>query len=99
MNGFDYINTWIFPVTPVSTLIVGVVMFVCLLGVGKYILKITNLHIPEPWLSVVSIILGVLIFSLAIQAVSILGIASKGVLISLIFSVLPFGLIYLKNQL
>ena len=97
MIGFDYINIWSFPVTPVSTLIVGVVMFICLLGVGKYLLRITGLYIPEPWLSVISIILGVLFFSLAVQAVSMLGVASKWVLISLIFAVLPFGLVLLFN--
>jgi hypothetical protein len=98
MIGFDYINTWSFPVTPVSTLIVGVVMFVCLLGVGKYILKIMDLDIPEPWLSAVSIILGILIFSLGVQVVSMLGVASKWVLISLIIIVLPFGLIFLFKK-
>ncbi len=98
MTGFNYLSAWAFPITPISTLITGVVMFVCLLGVGKYILRTANLHIPEPWLSVVSIILGILIFSLAVQAVSMLGFASRWVLISLIIIVLLFGLGLLFNK-
>jgi len=92
MKGFDYINAWEFPLTPIITLIVGVMMFISLLGFGKYLLRITGYHIPEPWLSAVGIVFGVLLFSLAVQIVSMMGMANSWRLISLMLFILPFGL-------
>ena len=92
MINFQYIDAWSFPLTPIITFIIGLVLFVSLLGLGNYTLTKSGSNIKEPWLSTVSIVFGILLFSLAVQIISILEVANTWILISLIFLILPFGL-------
>ena len=92
MVGFEYLNNWVFPITQIYTLVLGLAVFFSLLGFGNYILKKFRYNFPEPWLSIVSLVLGVLLFSLIVQIFSMLEVANKWLLISLLFFILPFGL-------
>jgi len=98
MVGFEYLNNWSFPLTPIITLCAGLILALCLSGLGGYVLKITSQHIPEPWLSVVSIVLGILLFSLVVQMVSIIGLSDRWLLIGLVLVMLPFGWYFLSRR-
>jgi hypothetical protein len=98
MVGFEYITTWSFPLVPIITLCAGVVLALCLLGLGGYVLKITGLHIPEPWLSVVSIVLGILLLSLFVQVLAMIMLSDSRSLIGLVVIMLPFGWYFLSSR-
>lgn len=67
---------------PGLTLILGILGWLSALGVGLLLLEMLRIRIPTPWRQVVAILLGSLTLSGWVQAVSMAGWASPGVLLA-----------------
>ncbi len=73
--------------SPLIVLLVGLITFVGLMGVGNLALQALRFRLPSPWREVTGLLLGIQILSLTVQLVAMAGVAYRTVLI-LIWAVL-----------
>lgn len=77
--------------SPILVLLMGITTFSGLLGLGLILLRLFRLDIPSPWRQVVGVLLGIQVFSLAVQVVAVSNLAFPPVLIGLWFVLIAVG--------
>ncbi len=78
--------------SPLLTLLVGLTGFFGIWGIGLWVWRRANL--PEPWLSVIGAVTGILLFGLGCQAIAISGVATHVNLTAYLLTWSALGMIY-----
>src|SRR5262245_4451143 len=76
MSGFRALEHY----APSLILVVGLIHLIGSLGMGLGALSVVGVRYPTPWREVVGLVIGLLGFSLTVQAISFAGLASLAVL-------------------
>ena len=76
----------------ILVILLGLITILAITGCGLLLLRLLRLNIPDPWLTVESAVLGILVISLVVQTLAMLGVASKAVLTGTWVAVLLVGL-------
>ena len=74
MNGFYYIRDWNADFIVIGNLLIGVVSFFSLIGIGRYMMSLLKLQLSKPWDKVFQLISGTFIYSLLNQIGAFLSI-------------------------
>jgi len=90
MTSFNAVSLY----SPLSTLIIGIITCVGLLGFGSFVLRAIHMELPSPWNLTIGILLGIQTLSLVVQAVGMAGLASKPVLVGIWMLTSFAGIVY-----
>lgn len=66
---------------PAVVLLLGLVTFAAVLGLGFSALRVVGLQLPRPWREVAAALLGTAVFSLGVQVLAMLGVATRSALL------------------